>query len=73
MATLSDRIKTLKDENNLTFRQMEEKTGVSKSAIIDWVTHGNYPNSFNLMAIAMVFDVSTDWLLGISDFRKVKR
>lgn len=73
MATFSDRLKTLKDENNLTFKQMEEKTGVSKSAIRDWVTHGNYPNSFNLMTIAKVFDVSTDWLLGISDFRKVKR
>ncbi len=73
MATFSDRLKTLKDENNLTFRQMEEKTGVSKSAIRDWVRHGNYPNSFNLMTIAKVFDVSTDWLLGISDFRKVKR
>lgn len=73
MATFSDRLKTLKDENNLTYKQMEEKTGVSKSAIRDWVAHGNYPNSFNLMIIAKVFDVSTDWLLGISDFRKVKR
>ena len=73
MATFSDRIKNLMDENNLNYVQMGEKTGMSKSVIRDWVMQGHYPNAFNLMIVAQTFDVSCDWLLGMSNHRKVKR
>lgn len=73
MNTFAERIKILMEENNLNYVQMAKKTGISKSVIRDWATEGHYPNSFNLMIVAEVFNVSCDWLLGMSNFRKVKR
>ena len=73
MNTFAERIKILMEENNLNYVQMGQKTGMSKSVIRDWVMQGHYPNAFNLMIVAQTFDVSCDWLLGMSNHRKVKR
>ena len=73
MSVFAKRIETLMKENGLNIKEMSEKTGISTSSFGDWIRNDHFPNGFNLIKLSQAFDVSTDWLLEISNFRKVKR
>lgn len=73
MSVFAKRIKILMDENELNIKGMSEKTGIPKSNLAGWIRSEHYPNGCSLIKLSQAFDVSTDWILGISNFRKVKR
>ena len=73
MTEFAKRLTILQREKMLTQREMANKSGVKKSNITNWMCGKSMPNSENLIKLCKYFDVSADWLLGLSNFRKVKR
>ena len=69
--TLQEKLKDLRMERKLTLEQLAEQTKLSRSAL------GNYESDeerdispFALKTLAKFYDVSTDYLLGLTENRK---
>lgn len=63
------RIKVLKEERNYVMRDLVEGIGVSETAINNWKF--KEIKSEHLMAAANFFQVSADYLLGLTDDREI--
>ena len=68
----SYRLTVLLDENNMTQTQLAEKIGTSNVTICRYLTGERTPRIDVLTKIAYVFNVSLDYLLGLSEDKKVK-
>ena len=73
MAKFSERIKELRTERNLKQREMAEICGLKLRSYQDYEYGKTYPEVPGLIQIAKFFDVSTDYLLGLTDKREVNR
>ena len=62
-ARLSDLLK----ENNLSKRGLAQKIGVSAMSISDWTNGNVQPTAENIYTVAVFFDVTADYLLGLED------
>lgn len=62
-----NRIMKLKKERNLTMKDLISGIGVSETAINNWKNQDIKSN--NLIAAANYFNVSTDYLLGLTEKR----
>jgi|GEM_PF-6743541 len=63
------RLRGLMDKRNITHQELADKLGVSRQAV-SWYYFGKrQPNFEKLIEISEFFDVSTDYLLGVSKFR----
>ena len=67
MKIFMERLKYLRQEQNLTQEQLAEKTGLTKSAISAWERGFRTPNAEAVVILARYFHVTTDYLLGESD------
>lgn len=56
----------LRSENNLNQRDLATELGVSSGAIGMWETGKRFPDLTMLVKIATFFNVSTDYLLGLT-------
>ncbi len=65
---ISERIKELRLENNLSQMQLAKKIGVSQKAIDFWERGVNEPKASYIIALSDFFDVSCDFLLGKKDY-----
>ena len=63
----SKRLKTLRKERSLTQIDLAKHFNVSQQAIAKWESDKSFPESRTVAGIAEFFDVSSDYLLGISD------
>jgi len=63
---ISKRIKLLRKEKNLTQNAMADKIGCSRKAIITYEKNQSLIETYTLIKFALFFDVSTDYLLGLS-------
>lgn len=63
---LYTRIKELCAEREITFAKLEEETGLSSSIIRKWKNNTS-PSIDKIKLIARYFNVSTDYLIGLSD------
>ena len=68
--TIQEKLKDLRTEHNLTLEELSEKTDISRAAL------GKYESDdlkdispFNLAKLAKFYDVSTDYLMGLSEQR----
>lgn len=68
----SYRLTVLLDENNMTQTQLAEKIGTSNVTICRYLTGERTPRIDVLTKIAKEFNVSLDYLLGISDDKNIK-
>jgi len=64
-----DRILKLRDENNLTSKELEIKAGLANSSISQWKRGKGSPSLANIIKLASFFNVSSDYLLGLSAVR----
>lgn len=62
-----ERLKLLRIEKKLSQPELAQLIGVSKSMISFWENGINEPTISNLIKLSQVFDVSTDYLLGLED------
>jgi len=69
MADFSERIKSLRQEHNLTQEQLGLVIGVKKYAIYSYEKGKAYPDLKGFFALADYFGVSLDYLAGRSDQR----
>lgn len=68
MQIFCERLKEMRHICQLTQRQMAEKIGISQPSYIRYENGKSEPTLENLDKIATIFDVSTDYLLGRSEY-----
>ena len=61
---LRTRLKELREQHKLTQAQLAKKIGVSRSAVAMWEIGESSPDNNMLLALASVFGVTVDYLLG---------
>lgn len=64
--TFGQRLKELMEERNMTQRQLSKELNIAVSTINGYANNYREPDYFTLISIAKYFDVSTDYLLGIT-------
>jgi transcriptional regulator with XRE-family HTH domain len=62
---LSDRIRELRVQKNLTQAQVAERLGITKNAVNSWEKSASSPTLKNVAELAGILGVSTDYLLGV--------
>ena len=68
---LSDNLKRLRKENNLSQEELAEKLGVSRQSVSKWESNAAYPEMDKLIQISNMFNVGIDELLN-KDIREVR-
>ena len=61
------RIKECLDRMGQTQKWLALTLGVKQPSVHDWITGKNKPTAANLQRLAALFNVSTDYLLGLTD------
>lgn len=64
---IAQRIKELRQANNVSQKKLAEAVGVDKRAVIFWEQGINEPKATYIRNIALFFGCSADYLLGLSD------
>ena len=65
---LADRLKELRAENNLSLKQLEVLTGIDDSRLSRWENGKLQEIVDDLIKLAKVYTVSSDYLLGIENY-----
>ena len=68
MNNIGIRIKEIRKENHLTQSEFGKILSVSQDNVSLWETSKGYPTIQHVIIIAKTFNVSSDYILGISDF-----
>lgn len=71
MVDFGNRLKTLRLRKNMTQEQLAQKLGLTKSVISAYETGLRLPSYDILIHIARIYNVSTDYLLGIEQKQKI--
>lgn len=71
MVGFGNRLKRLRLEKDMTQAQLSERLGLTKSVISAYETDLRLPSYDVLMQIARIFNVSTDYLLGMERKKEV--
>lgn len=67
MILFNERLKELRLEKNLSQNELAEKLGVSQKSISNWETGVREADFETLEKMTKFFNVTADYLLGISD------
>ena len=67
MKIFAQRLRELRQEKNLSMKQLAKELNITDAAISNWENEINEPKISYLFAIAKFFNVSTDYLLGLED------
>lgn len=65
-----DRFVQLLQERGITAYRVSKETGVTQTTLSDWKTGRATPKIATLQKIAEYFEVSVDWLIGNTNYRK---
>lgn len=68
-----DRLKSLRKEKKMTQANLAKYLNYGYTAIANYESGRNQPSIYGLIKMAEIFDVSLDYLLGISDIREPNR
>lgn len=69
---MKNNLKICRENKRMTAKEVSEKIGVSKQAIYNIETGMSNPSVDTLMKLAKLYNVSTDYLLGLTDFENFK-
>ncbi|SEG10077.1 DNA-binding transcriptional regulator, XRE-family HTH domain [Caloramator fervidus] len=69
MSLFSERLKKLREEKSVSRNELAEELNVSTQTIANYENGNREPNFDNLIKLADYFKVTTDYLIGRSDFR----
>ncbi len=70
--TFGQKIKKLRNENNLTQSELADKIFVTRTAISKWETDNGYPSIDSLKMLSNLFNVSIDDLVSDADIENSK-
>lgn len=65
----TNNLKTLLENRGISSKEAARRLGISNSTLSRYLNGLRQPDVTYLVKIAIYFDVSTDWLLGLSDSR----
>ncbi len=71
MVNMGQKMKRLRKENGFTQKQIAERIGLAVSAVSSYESGARYPSYEVLIKLARIYHVSADYLLGMTDERKV--
>lgn len=64
---VAERIKHLREKNNLTQSSLAKKLNVTRSSVNAWEMGISVPSTALIVDLAKLFHVSTDYLLGLNE------
>lgn len=67
MEVFKQRLKELRKNANLSQKELAQKLNTNNSSVCDWEKGRSQPDLETLASMARLFDVSTDFLLGLED------
>ena len=67
MKEFNERLKELRISKNLSQEQLAKETGISSTDICYYETGQRVPNAQVIITIAKYFNVTSDYLLGLTD------
>jgi len=62
-----ERLYLLRKANRYTMEQVGEKLGIAKSSYAAYEKESRFPGLVKLQKLALIYDVSTDYILGLTD------
>lgn len=65
-----ERLKLLREEKNLNRDEVAEYLNITYSSISKYETNERFPDKENLVKLSKFFNVSIDYLLGLTDIRE---
>ena len=68
--TIGDRLYEIRAERDLSYGKIARMTSTSDTTWMRWETGETTPSAKVIIAICETFNVSADWLLGLSERRK---
>lgn len=68
---MGEKLKSLRIEKKLTQKQVADRIGLAISAVSSYESGTRYPSYDVLVKLALIFHVSTDYLLGMTDKRNI--
>jgi len=68
MKNLKNRIRDLREDRDLRQIDVAQATGIDQKTLSNYETGKTNPDSYAIIKLASFFDVTTDYLLGYSDF-----
>ena len=71
MVNISEKLKLLRTENNLTQKQVADRIGVAVSAVSAYESGSRYPSYKSLIRLASIYHVSCDYLIGVDSKRSI--
>jgi len=63
---VADRIKVLREQQNMTQTQLAKQLGITRSSVNAWEMGISVPSTQYIVELANIFKVSTDYLLGVN-------
>ena len=72
MEYLGLRLKALRQERGITQKQLANALEIVPASISSYETSGNYPSVDIIIKLCKYFDVSSDYLLGLSNDKEFK-
>lgn len=72
MKEFAVRLKELRKEKNISLMTLGKAIGVSDVAVMKWEKDITEPTAINIKNLALYFDVSADYLLGIENYDYTK-
>lgn len=71
MSTLGNRIRELREQHNLTQTELAQELGMKTyTTVSKWESNDNFPKGKDLKRLAELFNVSSDFLLGLDSEQK---
>ena len=67
MNKFAERLKELREENNLTQYELSKKINISTACINRWEKNLRVPNIDSIIILCKFFDCSADYLIGLED------
>ncbi len=62
---ISNRIQTLREQNGMTQAALAKQLGITRSSVNAWEMGISVPSTQYIVELALIFHVSTDYLLGV--------
>lgn len=67
MNKFAERLKELREENNLTQYELSKKINISTACINRWEKNLRVPNIDSIIMLCQFFGCSSDYLIGLED------
>jgi len=64
---VADKIRYLREQNRFTQAELAKKLGITRSSVNAWEMGISVPSTQYIVELAVIFKVSTDYLLGVKN------